>query len=73
MENQIVCPKCKKTIEISSSIRDEAKGAGVFSRSLTCDCGERISFWEITSQLHGHKKLIWKFQNWIRSLSHSQA
>lgn len=73
MENQIVCPKCKKTIGISALISDEAKGQGSYSRHLLCDCGEKISYWGIAAQLQDHKKMSWKFQNWIRSLSHSRT
>lgn len=73
MKNHIVCPKCEKTIAISDIIGDEAKGPGSFSRHLMCDCGERISYWGIAAQLYDHKRLSWKFQNWLRSLSHNQS
>jgi hypothetical protein len=72
MENQIICPKCKQPIEISAIMKDEAKGAGSFSRSLQCECGERIPYWGISSQLQNQKTIGWKFQNWIRSLAHSR-
>lgn len=72
MNNQITCPKCKRTILISDAISAEAKGEGVFSRKLICECGEKISYWGIATQLHKHKRMIWKIQNWIRSLSHSR-
>jgi hypothetical protein len=73
MENQIICPKCKKMIVISAIISDEAQGEGSFSRHLLCDCGERISYWRIAAQIQEHKRMSWKFQNWIQSLSHSHA
>lgn len=73
MENQITCPQCKKTIVISAMISAEAKGEGTFARRLVCDCGEKIPYWGIASQLQNHQKLGWKFRNWIRSLSHNET
>jgi hypothetical protein len=73
MENQIVCPHCKKIISNNSIIDDAAKGAGSVTQSLNCDCGEKITYWQITAQLRDQKTLGWRFQNWVRTLSHSQG
>jgi hypothetical protein len=73
MENQIVCPHCKKTISSNSIIEDAAKGTGSDTQSVTCDCGEKITYWQITAQLRDQKTLGWRFQNWVRTLSHSQG
>jgi exoribonuclease R len=73
MENQIVCPHCKKTISNNSVIDDAAKGTGSDTQSILCDCGEKITYWQITAQLRDQKKLGWKLQNWIRTLAHSQG
>ena len=71
MENQIVCPNCKKSISNNLIIDDAVKGEGSNTQSIYCDCGERITYWQITAQLRGQKTFGWKFQNWLRTLSHN--
>jgi len=73
MENQIVCPNCKKTISNNSIIDDAAKGDGADTQFLICDCGERITYWQITAQLRNQKTFGMKFQNWVRSRSKSRG
>lgn len=74
MGNKIVCPNCKKTISNNSIIEDAAKGEGSSAQSITHDCGERITYWQITTQLREQKTFGRRFQNWIRlTLSHSQG
>jgi hypothetical protein len=73
MENQIVCPHCKKTISNNSIIDDATKGEGSSTQSFNCDCGERITYWQITSQLREQKKIGRRFKIWIRTLSHSRV
>jgi hypothetical protein len=34
---------------------------------------ERITYWQITAQLRGQKTISRKFQNWVRTLSHSRG
>jgi hypothetical protein len=70
MENQIVCPHCKKTISNNPVIEDAAKGEGSDSQTITCDCGERITYWQITAQLREQKTTGRKFKNWVGSLFH---
>ena len=71
MGNQIVCPNCKKTITDNPIIEEAAKGEGSDTQSIICDCQERITYWHIVAQLRDQKKMGWKFQNWVRNLSHS--
>jgi hypothetical protein len=71
MENQIVCPHCKKTISNNSIIDEAAKGEGSDSQSIICDCGERITYWQITAQLREQKTAGRRFKNWVRSVFHS--
>lgn len=73
MGNQIVCPHCKKTIENNPVIEDASTGAGSDTQSVICDCGERITYWQITAQLRNQKKLGHRFQTWIKTLAHSQV
>jgi len=73
MENQIVCPHCKKTIANNSIIDDAAKGEGLGSRSFNCDCGERITYWQIAAQLRDQKTISRRFQKWVGALSHSRG
>jgi hypothetical protein len=73
MENQIVCPHCKKTIANNSIIDDAAKGEGSDTQSMVCDCGEKITYWQITAQLRDQKTISRRFQKWVQTLSHSRA
>jgi len=69
MENQITCPNCKKIISNTSIIDEAAKGVGSDTQSIVCDCGERITYWQITAQLRNQKKPMARFRNWLHSFS----
>jgi hypothetical protein len=73
MENQITCPNCNRTISnnpvIDSAVMGEDKG----STFLTCECGEKITFWAITAQLRDQKKLGRRFQNWFHNLTSARG
>lgn len=73
MQNQIVCPHCKKTISNNSIIEDAAKGSGLNTQFIVCDCGERITYWRITAQLRDQKTPVYKFKQWVRSLFQARA
>jgi hypothetical protein len=73
MENQIVCPHCKKPVTDSAMIADVIKGEGTTTRSIICECGERITFWQMTAQLRDHKTIGYRVQNWFRSLLQSKG
>lgn len=73
MENQIVCPQCKKTISNDPLIEAARTGAGNGSQNIICDCGERITFWAITAQLREQKTFSRKVKNWFRSFSLSRG
>jgi len=46
--------------------------AGSAARSITCECGERISYWVITAQLRKQKTMGRRIQKWFRSFSTAQ-
>ncbi len=69
MENYIVCPHCKKTISNNPVVDSAVKGEDRGSTFVTCDCGEKITFWAITAQLRNQKKPVAKILKWFRSLS----
>jgi hypothetical protein len=71
MENQIICPACKRTITNNPVVDAAAKGEDqvLGSEYVICECGERISFWEITAQLRDQKKPVDKILKWFHSLS----
>ncbi len=71
MENQIICPACKRTITNDPVIDSAANGEDhrMGSQFVTCVCGERISFWAITAQLRDQRKPAAKLLNWFRNLS----
>ena len=73
MENQIVCPHCKKIISDNVIIEDAANNEGTSDRSVICECGERITYWQITAQLREQKTISRRFQNWFMKLFHKQA
>jgi hypothetical protein len=73
MNNQAACPKCKKIFANNSIVDDAAKGIGSDTQSIICDCGERITYWQITAQLRDQKKMGRRFQNWVRNLSSSRG
>jgi hypothetical protein len=73
MENQIVCPNCGKTVPNNAMIEDAIKGVGSDTQSMNCECGERITYWNMTAQLRDQKTIGRRFRNWVRSLTHSQA
>lgn len=72
MENQIVCPNCKKTISNDPTLDAAANSSGTATQSITCECGERITYWQIMAQLRDHKAIGWRFRNWMHELSHSR-
>jgi hypothetical protein len=65
MENQITCPNCKRIISNNPIIEDAAKRQGSDSQSFNCECGERITYWQIAEQLRKQKNLGAKVQNWF--------
>ena len=73
MENQIICPQCKRTITNNPVVDSAAKGEDDTRSAeyVICECGERISFWAITAQLREQKKPVEKVLNWIRGFSRS--
>ena len=73
MEYQIVCPHCKKTISNNPVIDDASKGEGSAGQSIVCDCGERISYWQITAQLRAQQTISRRFKNWVGTFSHSHS
>ena len=68
MENQITCPRCKKTISDNLLVDSAAAGEGQSTDSYVCECGERISFWAATAQLRDQKKLSRRISNWFRGI-----
>ena len=72
MVKQITCPHCKRTI--SNAIVDSADfGEGHNSDIITCVCGEKITYVEITTQLMGQKTIGKRFRGWLHSLLKEKA
>lgn len=68
MENQIVCPQCGVIILNKSIIGDAIEGVGSTSQFILCECGEKITYWQVTAQLRDQKSIFKRFPNWFRSL-----
>jgi hypothetical protein len=51
MEYQISCPHCGKTISSDSSIESTDREAGLVSAFVYCECGNKLTFSVIISQL----------------------
>jgi hypothetical protein len=73
MENQITCPNCNKKYADNPVIEDAAAGKGSAMQFIICECGERMTYWQITAQLREQNTFSHKFKVWFHSLSHSQA
>jgi len=73
MENQITCPHCQRIISNNSIVDDAAKRKGSDTQFLICECGERITYWQITAQLRDQKKMGGKIQSWLHGLFKSQG
>jgi 23S rRNA A1618 N6-methylase RlmF len=72
MENQIICPHCQRKISNNPIIEDAAQNKGSGAQSLTCECGERITYWQIAAQLREQQNFGTRIQNWFRGLFKSQ-
>jgi hypothetical protein len=68
MENQIVCPHCKKVITNNPVIDSAVKGENLGETFVLCDCGEKISFWAISAQLRSQKTLSTKVKVFFKNL-----
>ena len=66
MENKIRCPNCNKTISNNSVIDDADNGVGSVTQSIKCDCGEEITYWQITTMLRD-QRYTESFYKWFRS------
>jgi hypothetical protein len=73
MEKQIACPNCNKKYANNLVIEDAAAGKGSSMRFIVCECGERMTYWQITAQLKEQNTISYRFKNWIHSLSHSHV
>ena len=73
MDNYVVCPHCKRTLTNNPVIDDAAKSQGAASQSILCECGERISYWQITAQLRAHTPLAGDFRTGVGTFSHSHS
>lgn len=71
MEYTIVCPRCKKEIVNNAVVADAAKREGSAAQMILCECGERISYWQIADQLRVQNTFGSKFKKWVGSLTGS--
>ena len=67
METEITCPNCHRKISGSPVIEEAAKGVGSDTQFLICECGERISYWQITALLRKQKTSANKIQSFFQS------
>lgn len=68
MDHEITCPNCQRKITGDPIIEDAAKGSGSDNRFIICECGERISYWQITAQLRDQKTTGKKVQTFFQGL-----
>jgi hypothetical protein len=73
MANQIVCPHCQKVITNNEIIDDAENGKWPDTRSIVCDCGEKITYWQISTQLREQRTLGRRFQKWVHSFSQGRS
>jgi len=68
MEHLITCPNCQRKITGDPIIEDAVKGSGSDNRFILCECGERISYWQITAQLRNQKITGRKIQTFFQGI-----
>lgn len=68
METQITCPYCRRTITNNAVVESAARQEGSDQQFVNCECGERITYWQITAQLRDQKKIGAQFQRWLQGL-----
>lgn len=68
MKNYITCPRCNKTISDDPLIDNTAKKEGSSARAITCECGERITFWNYHGPVQREKWMAGDFKNWLKSI-----
>ena len=73
MMSKVVCPNCQKVLPNNDVIDDAAKGEGSYLREVICECGERMTFWQIKALLREQNTFGWKLRKMIRSLSRSSG
>ncbi len=66
MGSQIVCPSCHRKISGKAIIDAAAKGEGSYAQFLICECGDRITYWQITAQLREQRTFRAKIAQWFR-------
>ena len=73
MENYIICGQCNKKIVNNPLVDLAIKSEGNGSLSISCDCGEKITYWDITAQLREQKTIISKLKSWWQSIALKQG
>ena len=73
MDNQIVCPNCKRVISNTALVNAAATGKGKTSDSFVCECGDTISYWAATAQLRDQKKLGARLSKWFGGIFKSRG
>lgn len=68
MDHMITCPNCQRKITGDPIIEDAANGSGSDNRFIICECGERLSYWQITALLRNQKKAGTKIHGWFQGL-----
>jgi len=61
-------PKLQEKITRDPIIDDAGKGLGSDNRFILCECGERITYWQITAQLRNQKTTGRKIQTLFQGL-----
>jgi hypothetical protein len=67
--NSITCPQCKKTIANDPLVDAAAIGEGDGTQFIVCgDCGERITFWDISDRLRAQKTIGSRIGKWWQTV-----
>lgn len=69
MANNLVCPNCKRPLLDDVMIDDAVNGQGSTMRAINCECGEKISYWQVSALLREQKTAGYRFKNWVQSLT----
>jgi hypothetical protein len=75
MATQVIkCKQCGKVVAADEPLIALARsGQGDSSQFITCECGEKITFWGITAQIREQNKPWYKFIHWVQRMFNKQV
>jgi hypothetical protein len=73
MENKLKCPNCNIALPNSPVLEAAVNNSGYGIDIVMCECGEKLTYWDITDQLKKQKKRSWKIKNWMQKTFNAEG